>query len=449
MNNKMQEEIETYKRNHKKSLQLWERSQRIFPGGVSHNIRDFNMNYFDLGPPFIKKSQDSKLFDVDGNIYTDYWVTHGAAILGHKNEQVIKAISSQLENGIHYGMVNEPAIILGEKIIDATPSIEELRFCTTGTEATMYATRLARAYTNKSKIVKVRGGWHGGNDTLFYYVKDVEKGVESKGIQNQEEAGILSFDYNDIRGFQKLIQENKDDIAAVIMEPVLGAGGAIPPIEGFLETVREETEKHGIVLIYDEIITGFRLGYNSAQGYFGITPDMTTLGKIVGGCTPIGVIGGKREILEQANLKKSGDVWIGGGTFSANPISMVAGSATLDVLKAGGKDIYANLNNLGEKIRNKIDTILKEYNAPAFVTGVGSMICIHWFKDKIAPAQTSTVIKLNVDKEKVSNFQLLMFNREMLIRSGFGYLCTKHTPKDIEKTLEAISESIKIMIQNS
>ena len=443
------EEIEKYKQTHQKSLKLWAEAKKRFPGGVSHNIRDFHMSEFNLGPPFISKAFDARLEDVDYNTYIDYWITHGAAILGHANEAIKSAITNQLELGNHYGMVNTQAIELADRIIDATPSIEELRFCTTGTEATMYATRLARAFTNKEYIVKVRGGWHGGNDTLFYYVKEMQKGVESKGIRHQDEAKVLSFDYNDNEGARKLINENKEKIAAVIMEPVLGAGGAIPPREGFLECVREETERNDILLIYDEIITGFRLDYHSGQGYFGIKPDITTMGKIVGGGAPIGIIGGRTDILEQANIQEKGEVWIGGGTFSSNPVSMVAGIATLDTLKKGGKELYQELNRKGEKLRIEIEKILEQNNAPAIVTGVGSMISIHWFQEKQTEISSSTEIKLNSDKNKIAQYQLAMFNKNILVRGGLGYLSTKHSDEDIEKTLEAIEEVTKLIVKNT
>jgi len=436
-------EIAHYKENHQKSLTLWEKAKKQFPAGVSHNIRDFHMTPFDLAPPFIVRGKDSQLFDVDGNSYIDYWMTHGSAILGHAHPAILKAISEQLPQGIHYGMVNEHALTLAELIIDATPCIEKLRFCTTGTEATMYASRLARAYTKKKKIVKIHGGWHGGNDTLFYFVKETQTGIESAGLKSLEEAQILSFDYNDIEGFRTILKENKNEIAAVIMEPVLGAGGAIPPKEGFLEEIREETEKNDILLIFDEIITGFRLGYHSAQGFFKVIPDMATMGKIVGGGTPIGVIGGSEEIMEQANLQKGGKVWIGGGTFSGNPLSMVAGRATIETLRANKEHFYNQLNTNGEKIRQKIQRLLEEYNTSAIVTGVGSMICIHWFKEHLDTISSSSQIQLNVEKEKINQFQLLMFNRGLLVRSGFGYLSIKHTSKDIEKTLNALEDGIR------
>ncbi|NHJ40222.1 MAG: aminotransferase class III-fold pyridoxal phosphate-dependent enzyme, partial [Asgard group archaeon] len=265
-------------------------------------------------------------------------------------------------------------------------------------------------------------------------------------LRTQEEANIVSFDYNDSDAFLDIIENHGKDLAAVVMEPVLGAGGAIPPKEGFLELIREETEKNNTILIFDEIITGFRLSYNSGQGYFNVIPDMTTLGKIVGGGAPIGVIGGHEDIMEQANLHSEGEVWIGGGTFSANPVSMVAGKATLDALKKD-KLIYEKLNSNGEKIRREINEILLKYDAPAIITGVGSMICMHWFKEKLSKINTSSEIKLNLDNDKVNYYQLLTFNRGLLLRGGFGYLSTKHTKEDIETTLQVVDESIKILAE--
>ncbi|MHA1759021.1 MAG: aspartate aminotransferase family protein [Candidatus Heimdallarchaeota archaeon] len=442
-------EVAVYRSKHKKSLHLWSEAKKRFPGGVSHNIRDFHMNAFNLSPPFIERAQDTNLYDVDGNVLLDYWMTHGAALLGHSHEAILKAIANQLPNSNHFGMVNELAIKLADKIIAATPSIEKLRFCTTGTEATMYASRLARAFTGKSKIAKIKGGWHGGNDTLFYYVSKVEAGMESKGIKELENSNILSFDYNDIEGAVNTIKNHKDELAAIIMEPVLGAGGAIPPKEGFLEIIREETEKNNIILIYDEIITGFRLSYNSAQGYFGVTPDLTTMGKIVGGGAPIGVIGGRDDILEQANIPSGGEVWIGGGTFSGNPVSMVAGIATLEVLEKGGTNLYDSLNNSGEDIRKQISVIIDEHNAPATVTGVGSMISIHWFKERLAQLETGSEVKLNLDSNRVALHHLLMFNQDILSRGGLGYLSIKHKKEDNQRAVKAINDSVKTITKNT
>ncbi|MBN1328889.1 MAG: aspartate aminotransferase family protein [Candidatus Heimdallarchaeota archaeon] len=447
MVNWLEKEILTYKENHQKSLILWEKAKRMFPAGVSHNIRDFHMSPFKLSPPFIKSGKDTKLLDVDDNIYVDFWLTHGAAILGHSHKAISDAIAKQLPNGVHFGMVNESALDLAERIIDATPSIEQLRFCSTGTEATMYASRLARAYTKKPKIAKVRGGWHGGNDTLFYYVQQVERGMETQGMKTQQEAEILSFDYNDIDGFLQLIKNHKDELAAVVMEPILGAGGAIPPRAGFLEIIREETQKNNILLIFDEVITGFRLSYHSGQGYFNVIPDITTMGKIVGGGMPIGVVGGSHEIMQQANLQEGGTVWIGGGTFSSNPMSMVAGIATLDTLAKNQTSYYHDLNSTGDKIRKEIQDIITKYEAPAVVTGVGSITCIHWFKKLLSEVRSSSDIKLNADKEKVNQFQLLMLNRNILTRTGFGTLSIKHTKDDFIKTMSALDETIKILLQ--
>ncbi|HUT81790.1 MAG TPA: aspartate aminotransferase family protein [Candidatus Bathyarchaeia archaeon] len=447
MVNWLEKEISMYRENHQKSLVLWEKAKRLFPAGVSHNIRDFHMSPFKLSPPFIESGKDAKLFDVDGNTYIDFWLTHGAAILGHAHEAISDALAKQLHKGVHFGMVNQSALDLAEKIIDATPCFEQLRFCSTGTEATMYASRLARAYTRKSKIAKVRGGWHGGNDTLFYYVQQVESGMESQGMKTQHEAEILSFDYNDIDGFLDLIKNHKDELAAVVMEPILGAGGGIPPREGFLETIREETQKNNILLIFDEVITGFRLSYHSGQGYFNIIPDMATMGKIVGGGMPIGVVGGNYEIMQQANLQEGGAVWIGGGTFSSNPMSMVAGVATLDILAKNQTQYYQDLNASGDKIRKQIQGIINDYNAPACVTGVGSITCIHWFKKPLAKVSSSSDVKLNSDNEKVNQFQLLMLNRNILTRTGFGTLSIKHTQDDFDKTMIALDETIKMLTQ--
>ncbi|MEA2070847.1 MAG: aspartate aminotransferase family protein [Asgard group archaeon] len=446
MNEIISKEKKQYIENHKKSQKLWKESQKIFPAGVSHNIRDFNMSTLNLWPPFIQNAKGSHIFDVDNNDYLDYWITHGSAILGHAPEAVQQAIKKQLPKGNHYGMVNEHAVNLAKKIIHATPSIKELRFCSTGTEATMYASHLARAYTNKKTILKIKGGWHGGNDTLFYFVKHFKNGIETQGIRSVEEANILTFQYNDVNMFRSLLKQHKKDIAAVVMEPVMGAGGTIKPENDFLKIIREETLQNDILLIFDEIITGFRLSFHSGQGYFGVNPDITTLGKIVGGGAPIGVIGGREDILEQANLLEGGKVWIGGGTFSGNPISMVAGKAIIDTLEKQKDSLYSRLNKLGEKLRNGIRQIIKDYNIPATVTGIGSMSSFHWLKKKPRkkPVNSSEIFE-KLDSKKSAYNQLLMFNRGILVRGGLGYLSAAHQPNDVEKTIKTIRECTELL----
>jgi glutamate-1-semialdehyde 2,1-aminomutase len=294
----------------------------------------------------------------------------------------------------------------------------------------------------------LKGGWHGGNDTLFYFVKHLDDGIESQGLKTLEEADILTFDYNNTEQAIKIIQEHKKELAAIIMEPVMGAGGAIPPREGFLETIREETEKNDILLIFDEIITGFRLGFHSAQGLFDVTPDLTTMGKIIGGGAPIGVIGGRDDILETANMQKRGKVWNGGGTFSGNPVSMVAGLATINVLEEEKNELYPKINDYGERLREEVCKIINRYNMPAIVTGFGSMSCIHWFKKPKATISSGSEIQLDGNPIMNKKLQLLLFNRGLLVRTGLGYVSYRHSNEDFTKTLKAIDESIQILSKN-
>jgi glutamate-1-semialdehyde 2,1-aminomutase len=340
------EEIKTFQNNRPKSKKLWIEALRVLPGGVSHNIRTFGLSLIGAFPIFISSAGGPYLTDIDGNKYIDCWNGHFAMILGHNPPEVQKAIKEHLSNGWHFGTNTEYQVKLAETIIRENPGIQKIRFCTSGTEATMYASRLARAYTKRKIIGKAQMGWHGANDTLYYDVGGIFNGEGPSGLPNAKEAGIITFEINNENTFD-LIKNNSDKLAAIILEPVLGGGGGFPVDTEYLKRLREETERYDILLIFDEVITGYRFIDSLFQNVINVIPDLTTMGKIIGGGMPIGAIGGKDEIIAQSSPDSENQVLIGGGTFSGYPLSMIAGLKTLEILK-NSKQEYSRINQEGE-----------------------------------------------------------------------------------------------------
>lgn len=430
--------LEKYRRTTPASRQLFDRAQHLFAGGVNHNLRTFGLVRSGAYPPFMRKANGSHIWDVDGNEYIDWWMVHYSAILGHNHPKVIKAIQTQLENGCHFGTLNEPQIQFAERLQKAVPGLAKMRFCSTGSESTMYAVRLARLYAQRPLVAKALGGWHGGNDALAYHLKyPFDDAPFFNGV---------SFDFNDRDSVDMMMRKYGKDLAAVIVEPVLGAGGGLPPEQDFLRYLREETQKRGILLIFDEIVTGFRLRYGSAgKSIFGAEPDLMTLGKIVAGGMPLGVYGGREDIMSLAAPGAAGGRWVGGGTFSDHPLSMAAGIATLDVLLSI-KDKYATLNNTGDKFRAHVNEIFEQEKVNALATGYGSIAFIHWLKHEApSPPLTGRKIGEAIDNDGLEMFQALLLEKGVLGYHGLGALSFVHSDKDLDDTLNAISAVAKEM----
>lgn len=427
--------LEKYKQSSPKSDALWNRATNLFPGGVSHNIRTFGLDRCDAYPPFMKKGDGSHLWDTDGNEYVDWWMTHFAAILGHNPPSVREAIQRQMADGIHFGAPNEPQVIFGEKLREAIPYLARMRFTSTGSEATMYAARLARSFTNKRLIAKARGGWHGGNDALGYHV--------SHPYADEPSYDGVSFEFNDRESVEILLKTHGKELAAVILEPVLGAGGGITPERDFLPFIREETETRGILLIFDEIITGFRLRFGAAgKEIFGVEPDLLTLGKIVAGGMPLGVYGGREDVMALAVPGVTGGCWVGGGTFSSHPLSMVAGIATLEELQSL-KDEYKILNRRGVKLCKRLNDLFESEGARALATGAGSMIFIHWLRKTLDDSPlTGSKMGEALDHDRLNHFQGLLVEQGIFGYDGLGALSFAHSDEDIERTYEAIAKII-------
>ena len=426
--------LEKYKQSSPTSDKLWTRALHLFPGGISHNIRTFGLDRCDAYPPFMKKAEGSYLWDVDGNEYVDWWMTHFASILGHNHPDVMDALQAQLTEAIHFGIPNEQQVTFGEKLREAIPYLTRMRFTSTGSEATMYAARLARFFTNKRLVAKVRGGWHGGNDALGYHI--------AHPFSDEPFFDGVSFEFNNRESVETLLKNHGKELAGVIVEPVLGAGGGLPPDPDFLPYLREETEARGIVLIFDEIITGFRLRFGAAGEIYGVQPDLLTLGKIAAGGMPLGVYGGREDIMALATPGKEGGCWVGGGTFSSHPMTMVAGIATLNQLQTQ-RDEYSALNRRGDTFRDRLNDFFKNEKANALATGTGSMIFIHWLQKALEEAAiTAEAIAAALDHDQLSYFQGLLMEEGVFGYHGLGALSFSHSDEDLEKTFEAVVKAV-------
>ena len=435
----LRKELEKYYEKRIRSTSLWEESLKVLAGGISHNIRNLNLPLINAFPPFIKEGQGITVKDIDNNSYTDYWCGHYALILGHKHPTVINALREHLELGWHFGTILENQTRLGSQVIYDNPGIEKVRFCTSGTESTMYASRLARAFTKKRYIIKARMGWHGANDTLCYDVRYPFTGQDSVGLLSLEESGVLTFDIQDnTETIDLLIKKSQNDIAAIIIEPILGGGGGFPVDIELLKYLREVTIENNCLLIFDEVITGYRFGYGLFQNLIDVIPDLTCMGKIVGGGMPCGIIGGRDDIIEMANPQSPNRVWIGGGTFSANPLAMVAGLKTLEEVKKQ-KIEYSRINKLGTSLKERLNSFFQENNLKFYSTGFNSLITIHSLNRPLSdPLPLDLVNEANKKREAILNLSLL--NRGIMGMHGIGSLSLLHQETQIEYLIQVIEE---------
>jgi glutamate-1-semialdehyde 2,1-aminomutase len=365
-------------------------------------------------------------------------------ILGHNPPEVQEIIKEYLSYGWHFGTNTEYQVMLAETIIKDNPGIEQIRFCTSGTEATMYASRLARAFTKRRIIGKAQMGWHGANDTLYYDVGGIFGGQGPPGLPNAEEAGIITFEINNEKTFD-LIKENSYKLAAIILEPVLGGGGGFSVNLDFLTRLREETEKYGILLIFDEIITGYRFGDALFQNEINIIPDLTTMGKIIGGGMPIGAVGGRRDIIEKSSPGIENQVLIGGGTFSGYPLSMIAGLKTLEILKTS-KENYSRINLEGQNLLNNLNQYFTEEKLPIIAKGYKSMVMLHAFSKWIEQPSIQEIIKFK-DKKREALIQLSLFNRNISGLHGLGSISMAHTHEHVVQIQETVKEIAKPISQ--
>ncbi|MEA4957493.1 Glutamate-1-semialdehyde 2,1-aminomutase [bioreactor metagenome] len=415
------------------SEELFNESRKFFPGGVNSPVRAFKPY-----PIFIEKSKGSKIWDVEGNEYIDHCLGYGPLILGHSDSKVIKDVCNQANIGTAYGAPTENEIKLAKLVTERVPCAEMIRFVNSGTEATMSAIRLARGFTGKNKIVKFEGSYHGAHD--YVLVKSGSGAAalpDSLGIPNDTTKNTLTCPYNDIVALKKLIADEKEDIAAVIVEPVMGNIGCVEPNDGYLNFLREITEENNILLIFDEVITGFRLSRGGAQTYYSITPDIVTMGKIIGGGFPMGAFAGKSEIMEM--IAPEGNVYQA-GTFNGNPISIKAGLSTLEQLD---NKFYRNLNKKGDYLRSQISELIMDLSLNIQTVGLASMFQIYFNEDRVTNYEIAK--KSDIDRFSVY-FHELMNNGIFIPPSQFecNFLSSSHNNEDIEKLILAIENSLKI-----
>ncbi len=440
----MEEVLERYRSLNPQSETLFRRAQSVMAGGISHSFR-----YYWPYPVYAVRAKGSKFWDVDGNEYVDLWMAHYARITGHAPEFIIDGLAQKLSDGLHVGMVNQYEVEYAELLCDIIPCAEKVRFCCTGTEATMYAVRLARGYTERKVILKIEGGWHGPNSNLIYKVNPPLEHAESLGLLPEMSKYTKIIPFNDIDGVIEAIREDAEDLAGVVIETIPGTG-FIPAEVHYLKALREETSRVGALLIFDEVITGFRVSLRSAQGEFGIKPDLCTLGKIAGGGMPIGVVAGRRDIMDMCNHMERPNKWervnIGGGTFSGTPIAMTAGLLQIRYLKENAGWIYPKLKELGERTRRGVEEAFRQNGIDAQINGYGSLYQVAFPLERDAKIRSPRDILERTDLRKRDvHYKLGMMNEGIFVVKGGGAISTEHSEEDIEKIIRATHKVAKEM----
>ena len=430
----MEDTIKAYRLKTGKSAKLFEKSKKYHVDGVHHNIRFFEPY------PFVTKSANRKfLIDVDSNKYVDYWMGHWSLILGHTQKKIVSQIKKQLSYDWMHGTLNKNSIELSEKISKAVPVAEKIRYASTGTEATMYAVRLARTITKRKTIAKIDGGWHGYTTDLLKTVNWPFHKSESSGLTDEKH--IISLPYNNLEKSVKILKMKKNDLAAVIIEPVLGGGGCIPATKEYLLCIQEFCHKNNILFILDEIVTGFRFRFGCLYNTMKLDPDLVTLGKIVGGGFPIGVICGKNELMKYAStsiFSKTERAYIGGGTFSANPLSMIAGYSNLMTIKKKGNSLYGKINGFGNDARKMLS---KVFNNDVIVTGKGSLFMTHFPKQNITEiTNAADASKCDIAKLHNYHFQMIAKDGIFFLPGKLGAISDAHTASDV-KLMKKATES--------
>ena len=419
-----------------RSEELFERAVKRIPGGVNSPVRAYGA----IGetPRFIQGAVGSKIFDVDGNSYTDYIGSWGPMILGHNHPAIREAVIKASENGLSFGCATAKEVEMAEFICERIPHVEMIRMVNSGTEAVMSAIRVARGFTGKDKIIKFAGCYHGHTDAMLVSAGSgvMTSGVpDSAGVPKGGTQDTMIAVYNDLESVEELLTESKDQVAAVIVEPVGANMGVVPPADGFLQGLRTLCDAHGALLIFDEVITGFRLKFDGTAGFYGVTPDLVTYGKIIGAGMPVGAYGGRKEIMEK--VSPAGPVYQA-GTLSGNPIAMAAGLAQLKMLYED-PEIYTRLYQKGEMMFEGIRRIFLENNIPYQVNSVASLGCIFFTENKVtdyASAKTS-------DTDAFAKYFKYMLNHGVhLAPSQFEamFLSDAHTNDDIEAALKLIKD---------
>src|SRR6266704_2262905 len=423
---------------HSRSEKLFAQALQYIPGGVNSPVRAFRA----VGgqPFFVEKARGARVWDVDGNEYTDYVCTWGPAILGHAHPGIIKAVQQAAENGTSFGIPNPFEVTMARLICDFVPSVQKVRMCNSGTEATMSAIRLARGFTKRDKIIKFDGCYHGHADSLL-----VKAGSGALTFGNPDSAGVpaaftqhtVGLPFNDIEAVEAAFAANKDQIAGIIIEPVPGNAGLYLPRPGYLEFLREITRAKGTVLIFDEVMTGFRLAKGGAQERFGITPELSCFGKVIGGGLPVGAFGGRAEIMDL--LAPIGPVYQA-GTLSGNPVAMAAGIAALEELEA--TSAYDKLEQLGAQLEKQMVDAARSASVPVQFNRCGSMFCAYFTAQPVHNLADA----MKSDRTRFAKYFHGMLEQGIYLASSqfeAGFISTAHTSQDIERTSAAAGNALK------
>lgn len=434
-----------------KSKKLFDRALGLVAGGVSSKSRSTFEGYHPY-PLFIQRAEGSRLYDVDGNEYIDYLVALGATILGNANPEILDSVNEEMQKGSFYALPFELQLQVAEKLIKHVPCFDRVSFVNSGTEANQMNIRLARGFTGKNLLLKFEGCYHGWLDNTCFSLSGVtaqrlgppekpNKIPATGGMAAHAGDDLLTIPWNDVEILEQTIKQYKDDIAAVITEPYMCNSGCIPPKEGYLKTLRELTRKNNIVLIFDEVITGFRAGLNCAQGLFGVTPDLTTVGKAVGGGFPIAVYGGRKEIMDLI----AEDKVLRAGTLNANRVVIAAANATLSILERDNGKVYDHLYRLGGKLMKGIRDIIERLDVEAIVQGLGPMFQIYFTKlKKVENSRDSAQSRFQVHHDFIWKLVAKgIFPRPS--QMGEFYVTAAHTDEDVAVTLGVIEEVLKEM----
>lgn len=423
--------------NFSKSVDAYKEAVDLMPGGVNSPVRAFSS--VGMSPIFMEKGKGSKITDIDGNEYIDYVLSWGPLILGHADDRVVEALKEAAEKGTSFGAPTELESKVAKLVMERVPSIEMIRMVNSGTEATMSALRLARGYTGRDLILKFSGNYHGHGDSLLI---KAGSGVatlglpDSPGVPEGVAKNTITVPYNDVDSVKEAFSQYGNQIAAVIVEPVSGNMGVVPPVNDFLQQLRQITTEYEALLIFDEVMTGFRVGYHCAQGYFDVTPDLTCLGKVIGGGLPVGAYGGKREIME--NVAPAGSIYQA-GTLSGNPLAMTAGFETLDALEPA---MYDEMNEKVDRLIEGYEEAAQQYNIPLRVNRAGSMVGFFFTEEEVVDFTTAGTSDLEMFK---AYYQGMIAEGIFLPPSQFEglFISTAHSDEDIEKTISAVHKVFK------
>ena len=424
----------------RRSRALHDEAVGVMPGGNSRTT-----TFFDPYPFYIERAQGAHVWDADGNDRLDFNGNYTSLILGHAPDAVIKAVQQVAERGLSFPGPTESEIALAGELTRRIPSLESVRFTNSGTEATMNAVRLARAFTGRPKIAKFEGAYHGTHDWALVSVAPPVKASgsrtspkalpSSEGIPPAVMKHVVVLPWNDAAACEKILDKEAANLAGLIVDPLLGIGGILPPVPGFLERLREITTKHGIVLIFDEVIS-FRIARGGAQERFNVRPDLTTLGKIIGGGLPVGAFGGRADVMAAYDPRKGGARISHGGTFNANPLTMTAGLATMQALTP---DAYERLEALGDRLRGGVNRLLEATRRKGQVTGVGSLFCLHWVPGELTDYRSSR----GKDPDASMRVFLGLLNEGIILsQRGLGACSLAMGDEDIDRFVNALARVI-------